>query len=283
MIPRDAGVIDIYEFSVDEINVPLSRVASFHLPPISLGASGSLVVISEPLPYDEIQPSDDPGKLFDVTEDDRMVRIHWRTWRDVHVRQNQSSFSNDSFVPYSASMERCFDVFVPLRVFRQYYNYVPSNRNSPTDQPFVIPWQEWGPKNTRFINSPTNVRNNFHRHVHGNRSVAIVHSAGAPHIIVRDCSRGRPEWMRRFPKEVVADSRVQTDIDSRPIETEGGIHLQSDVWSCLPYSWSSRPLGFNLEGTFAHSVLCDDERILILKVCYWSMTFVLHSDRTVLC
>ncbi|KAF9519314.1 hypothetical protein BS47DRAFT_1379337 [Hydnum rufescens UP504] len=265
MVPRDAGVIDIYEFSVNGVDVPPSHVASFHLPPIRFGASGSLVVIAEPLPYDEIQPSDDPGKLFDVTGDDRMVRIHWSTWRDVHVRQNDPSNLNDLFAPYSASMERCFDIFVPLRIFREYHKFIPSTCTSTTDQPFDIPWQEWGPKNTRFTNSPTYTRNCFPRHVHGNRSVAVVHSGGTPHLVVRDYSRGRPEWMRRFPKEIAADSRVQLGIDARPLETEGGIHLESNVWSSLPYSCSSRPLGVTLDGPFTYSVLCDDERVLFIK------------------
>ncbi len=225
--------------------------------------------------------------------DDRLVRIHWQTVRTVRVRQGRTAGPPPNGQSLH-SFDRAFDLFVPLRVFRDLSgplrkfsssltpNPLPSSHaTTKTPHPFenlsafqeslhqTYEWETWGPQNTRFVELPLSERNIFHRHVYGNRYARICPVSNS--FIMLDFTPYRAEWERRRRidtrgREHVAEGR-ETILEKGAVVVKQGVHLATDVSTSLPYTYSRRSLGFELpDDILNRGVMIDDEHVLFMRV-----------------
>ena len=303
ILPRDSGKVEVYDFSLsgEDDFIPHPR-ATFLLPPTAPSVNGSMEILAEPLPcrhpnnvattlYPMMVDGDDVDltspKLFDASKDDRLVRIHWQTVRTVRVRQERTAAATPNR-PSLHSFDRAFDLFVPLRVFRDFsgplHKFSPPTPQSshPTiPHPFdnltafqdslhkTYEWETWGPPNTRFVELPLSERNIFHRHVYGNHYARVCPITNS--FIMLDFTPYRAEWERRRRidargNEYVLERR-ETVLEQGPIVVKQGVHLAGDVSTALPYTYSRRSLGFELpDGIFNRGVMIDDEHVIFMRV-----------------
>ncbi|KAF8342733.1 uncharacterized protein EI90DRAFT_779321 [Cantharellus anzutake] len=263
-------------------------------------------ILAEPLPYrhpghvesaagtySAMAEGDDADltspKLFDASKDDRLIRIHWQTLRSVRVRPERA-VGPEPNGPSLHTFDRSFDLFVPLRVFRDFDgptrkfslltpDVAPDQRFDvhPFDNLIVLQdtlnktyeWEAWGPENTRFVELPLSERNVFQRHIYGNRYARICPETNG--FIMLDFTPYRAEWERRRCASAgshgfVAERREMIR-EKRDNIVKQGVHLAADVRTSLPYTYSRRSFGFEVpDDLFGRGVMIDDEHVLCIKV-----------------
>ncbi|KAF8190081.1 hypothetical protein BJ912DRAFT_878606, partial [Pholiota molesta] len=149
----DSGSIRLYKL-VHLINAPAIHLATLHFPPIARG-TGVIRVCTYAGPMEAQPLSQTP---FMVNDEDR---LHVLTVVYGHPNITSSKMN----------------IFVHQRVFTK---YISPQISSPEDYlPLDIPWEQWGPPNTKIIYPARTEIDNWSRYIHGQRVVFPKHVNGA--------------------------------------------------------------------------------------------------------
>lgn len=168
----------------------------------------------------------------------------------------------------------CPALFTHCSVLLDFARYLPSDRLGNSTR--LIPWENWGPSNTRWIKDGLNFE--YECYIYGSR---FVHKVDAddegqrkiqvmdfnPYIVKQFQSDGRAgEPLTVLTEEVQVQCRV---VDTTTILPKGPV-FNENVHSSLPYREVTRSVPY---GSF--SLMIDEERILFLTVNISSFRFYL--------